>query len=390
MLEKLRVVDLTHHLAGPFCTQKLADMGADVIKVEPVGGEWSRHAIMGQTVGGGSTAFSTVNRSKRGLAIDLKTPQGLSIVTELAHSADVFVVNMRPPAVKRLGLDYESLHVVNPRLVYAMISGFGGTGPLAGRPGQDLLIQAFTGVAWNSGRREDPPVPCGSPFVDVATSHLATIGILSALLERETTGTGQLVSVSMVDAAIDVQCTEVMGYLNNGVLPRRTPYWSGAPNGTAPYGLHPTKDGHIAIAFGPFDGLANALEMPELARYTAWEDGFVHRDEIFALVSPRLLERTTDEWIERLDENRVWCGRVQDYDELFNHPHLVENRAVEVIETVDGFELRHPRFPIRYSADQPRARRPAPAVGQHNDEVLRELGKSDVEIAELREAGVLR
>ena len=329
MLNDIRVIDLTHHMAGPYCTQKLADMGADVIKVEPPLGEWSRRAIAGQYIDDIGTGFATVNRGKRGLAIDLKTDAGRKVLLELIKGADVLVVNMRPDAVKRLGLDYETAAEINSRLIYAAISGFGDSGPLAWRPGQDLLIQAFTGVAWNAGRSIDPPVPAGTPFVDVATSHLAVVGILGALIERWRTGLGQKLSVTMVDAAIDVQATEVMGYLNNDQILERSPYWSGHPTGAAPYGIHQTKDGYIAIAFGPYAGFANAMDLDVLRVYTSWDDGYAHRDEIYALIVPELRRRTTDEWIDRFDRQGIWCGVVNDYKGLFSHPHIVENGYVE-------------------------------------------------------------
>lgn len=390
MLEGIRVIDMTHHMAGPFCTQKLGDMGADVIKIEPPAGEWSRHAIRDQRIGELSTAFCTVNRSKRGLAVDLKSPQGISIMHDLVRTADVFVTNMRPAAVKRLGLDYEQVADLNRRLVYMSISGFGEDGSLADRPGQDLLIQAFTGVTWNAGRRSDPPIAAGTPFADVATSYLATIGILAALIHRERTGLGQKLSTNLMEAAIDVQATEVMGYLNNGQILDRDPYWSGHPTGTAPYGIHATKDGYIAIAFGPYEGFANALELDELRRFTAWEDGYTHRDEIYGLIVPLLLERTTDEWIARFDAQRVWCAPVNTYAELFRHPHVLANEIVEEVRAEGRPPIRHTRFPVRFGADQAHSRSQPPLVGENTDEILRELGRSDSEIDELRAGGAVR
>lgn len=390
MLEGIRVIDMTHHMAGPFCTQKLGDMGADVIKVEPPAGEWTRRAINDQQIGDLSTAFCTVNRSKRGLAVDLKSPEGLAIMHDLVQTADVFVVNMRPGAVARLGLDYDRLTQLNPRLIHMSITGFGEEGPLAGRPGQDLLAQAFTGVTWNAGRRSDPPIPAGTPFVDVATSYLATIGILAALVHRDRTGLGQKLSANLLESAMDVQATEIMGYLNNGQILDRAEYWSGHPTGTAPYGIHPTKDGYIAIAFGPYGGFADALEVDELRRFTQWDDGYTHRDEIYGLVVPRLLERTTQEWIDRFDAHGVWCGRVNTYADLFEEPHVVANGIVEEVRSNVRPPIRHTRFPVRFGLDQPRARSHPPLVGEDTDDILRELGRTDDDIADMRSAGVVR
>ena len=390
-LSGVRVIDISHHMAGPTSTQKLGDLGADVVKIEPPGtGEWTRtRPIANAWVGDMNTSLIAMNRNKRSLTLNLKHPDGYAVLVDLIKDADVFVENFRPEVCKRLKVDYESLSAINPRLIYCAITGYGDDGPLHLRPGQDLILQAFSGVTWSAGRVGDPPVPMGTFVADATTANHAVIGILGALLARERTGKGQKISVNLLNSLMDVQLQEFTTYLNTGILPARSEERLAHPFINSPYGIHHTKDGFIAIAMTPFDLLADALECEELKRFTDWSAGYTHRDEIFRLTTAALLKRTTAEWIERLDGFNVWSGPVQTYAEVAEHPQVKHNGIVREIEHPDLGTLRVMNFPVAFSGTPATIRRLPPRLGEHNEEILSGLGKSSQEIEALRTTGAI-
>jgi crotonobetainyl-CoA:carnitine CoA-transferase CaiB-like acyl-CoA transferase len=267
-LQGVRVIDLTHFMAGPACTQKLADLGADVIKVEPETGEFTRVWSIGDAfVQTESTSYHALNRNKRSIVLNAKDPDDYAALRKLITTADVFIQNFRPGVSDRLKLDYETLKASNPRLIYCAISGYGQSGPNRDRPGQDLLIQAFSGLPWNSGAADDPPVAAGSFIADSAAGNLAAIGILSALLARQRTGKGQKVEVSLLGALMDLQIQELTAFMNAGVEPKRQPERLAHPLLNGPYGLHRTADGWVAMSTTPLDVLAEALEVLVLSYF---------------------------------------------------------------------------------------------------------------------------
>lgn len=390
-LSGVRILDISHHMAGPMCTQKLGDMGADVIKVEPPGlGEWGRVRPIGNAwVKELNTSFISLNRNKRSLTLDLKNPKGYEIFAKLVKEVDVLVGNFRPEVNRRLKTDYEAVKELNPRIIYCSITGYGEDGPYEKRPGQDLLIQGLSGVAWNAGRRNDAPIPLGTFVADATTSYMSCIGILGALYHRALTGEGQKVSVNLISALMEVQIQEITTYLNTGVLPQRTDELLGHPLINSPYGIHKTSDGYLALAMAPFDKLADALGLEQL-RGLQWEQGFIRRDEIFRLVAEVLKTRTTAEWIEHLDKFNVWSGPVNNYKELVEDPQIKHLGMIGTIEHPDIGEIRYVNCPIQWSATPAYAHLPPPKLGEHNEEILKSLGVSEHEIAALRSEGVIQ
>ncbi|GAB2964537.1 CoA transferase [Streptomyces pseudoechinosporeus] len=391
ILHGYRVVDLSIAMAGPLAAMRLGDLGADVVKVEPPGGEWQRHTPAGGAKGAQLNAsFLALNRNKRSLAVDLKSEAGRDVVLDLAREADVFLQNYRPGVAERLGMDYASIRAVNPEIVYVSISGYGDTGPYATRPGQDLLLQAITGAMYSVGRADDPPAPSGTYAIDALTAYSAFEGALAALLHRERTGEGQLVTVNMLDAAIAAQMQELSVYTVGGVPQTRGSEPHGHTYIRAPYGVFATKDGYVALAMPPLDALADALDVPELRGLDTDVAGHDSRDEITALVRRQLPHRTTEEWLQIFDERGIWAGPVHAYPEVLADPQVRHNRSfVTYQHPVEG-EVTTPGFPYRFSSTPPAIHRGAPLTGEHTREILCELGYSERQSDTLHAEGSVR
>jgi crotonobetainyl-CoA:carnitine CoA-transferase CaiB-like acyl-CoA transferase len=388
-LDGVRVLDASQMLAGPICAMRLGDLGADVVKVEPPHGEHNRHhGFGGVRVSGATPTFVGLNRNKRSVTLDLKQPGGLAALLELVGQADVFLQNYRVGTAERLGIGWEQLRAVNPRLVYAQISGYGEDGPWRDRPGQDLLVQAMSGSMWAVGAADDAPQPGALWAVDAMTGYQTAIGILAALHARERSGEGQKVSVSMLGAVMDCQVQELTTHLNSEATFERTQEPSAHSWIPAPYGVFRTSDDWLVLAMAPAAALGDALDEPRLAELTGPDDGIVHRDEVHALVARRLLERTTAEWVAFFDERRLWSGPVADYDDLVQHPQVAATDMVVAIEDADGTELRLPAPPVRLSATPADIRRAPPRLGADNAGVLEEwLGWSQAHIEQEDAAG---
>jgi crotonobetainyl-CoA:carnitine CoA-transferase CaiB-like acyl-CoA transferase len=390
ILTGYRVLDCTIAMAGPFAAQRLGDLGADVIKIEPPAGEWQRHVSAGGARGNRvNVSFLSLNRNKRSLAIDLKKPEGRALLLDLVRSADVFMQNYRPGVAERLGVDYEALRAINPRLVYVSISGYGDTGPYRDRPGQDLLLQAMSGAMLNTGRAADPPLPAGQYLVDAVTAYTAFEGALAALLHRERAGEGQLVKVNMLDAIVTMQMQELSVFTVGGQPQRRTNEPHAHVYIRAPYGIFATKDGFLALAFPPLKKLAAAIDAPALATMDDEVDTFGRRDEIFAIVRERLLTRPLADWLAAFEEHDIWAGPVYGYAELVRDSQIAENKTfVEYDHPTEG-RVKTPGFAISFSRTPSTVARGAPLAGQHTREILRELGLDDRRIDELLTAQVV-
>ena len=395
-LAGLRVLDLTLAMAGPMCTQRLAEMGADVIKVEaPGGGDFSRAATMGGVTGfGDGICFVALNRAKRSLVVDLKRPEGREAVLALARGADVLVQNYRPGVAARLGVDHASLAPIAPRLVYGSISGYGEDGPMAARPGQDLLLQAFSGLTFNGGVEGGLPQASPLYMVDVTASHMLCEGILAALLERSVTGRGREVRVSMLGAIMEMQAQEVTAFLASPAPPRR----SRAPQVSIwqepPYGLHACRTGVLAIAQADLAVLAEALDLPVLAGLKAARPADADaealaawRDRVVEAVAARLREKDAAHWDALLAPRGVWCMVANDYAAFLAHP-----QAAAVLT-----DMEHPRMGryrtvapgIRFPDGPPAPLAPPPAYGAHSREVLAEAGLDAARIDALVASGVV-
>ena len=390
ILSGYRVVDLSIAMAGPFAAMRLGDLGADVIKVEPVTGEWQRHTSAGGAAGHQVNAsFLSLNRNKRSLAVNLKSAEGREIVLGLARRSDVFLQNYRPGVAERLGMDYASIRGVRPGIVYVSVSGYGEDGPYANRPGQDMLLQAMSGAMFSAGRESDPPAPAGTFAIDAITAYSAFEGALAALLHRERTGEGQLVTVNMLDAAIAVQAQELSIFTVGGIPQRRGRQPHGHAYIRAPYGTFATADGYLALAFPSLAVLGEVLDIPELAGMDDEADGHARRDEITALVSARLPARATADWLSLFSERGIWAGPVYTYADVISDPQVQHNGSLVSYDHPTEGRVTTPGFPYKFSATPPEVRRGAPLTGEHTREILAELGWDDLAADGLAERGVV-
>jgi crotonobetainyl-CoA:carnitine CoA-transferase CaiB-like acyl-CoA transferase len=373
-LTGLRILELTQVMAGPFCGQVLADMGADVVKIEPPGGDSTREAL-------GAGAFLAVNRNKRSLVLDLKSAEHQAVLHRLVADADVLLENYRPGVAARLGADWETLSSINPRLIYASVSGFGQTGPYAQRPGYDLIAQGLSGVMSVTGEPDGDPVKCGVPIGDLSAGLFCAVAILSAVVARERTGRGQRIDTSLFEGALALSIWETAELWGSGRVPQ--PLGSGHRL-LAPYQALRTADGHITVGANNqrmWRLLCETIGRPQLiddARFASNDDRMERRSELVVELEKALIERGTHEWVDVLVEAGVPCGPIHDYRQVFEDPHT-QAREMEV--QVDGTRMLG--IPVKLSDTPGSVRRAAPSLGEHSDEVLREAGFSEAEIAGL-------
>ncbi|MQB42103.1 CaiB/BaiF CoA-transferase family protein [Rhizobium sp. ICMP 5592] len=375
-LAGLLVVDMSQFLSGPYCTLRLMDLGARVIKIErPEGGDLSRRLYLSDNESGDSTIFHAINRSKESLAIDLKSERDMQALRRLISQADVLVQNFRPGVIERLGLGYEAASEINPRLVYCSISGYGEDGPWVSRPGQDLLAQSRSGVMWLNGDEGQGPVPFGLAIGDMLAGAAAAQGILAALVRRDITGKGGLVETSLLEALVDLQVEVLTVHMNSGNrLPQRSGFRSAHAYLSAPYGVYPASDGYLAIAMTPISKLADLLGMDELAPYRddpkSW---FTARDEIKALIAARIATGTVDEWLGILEPADIWCAKVLDWPELLQSEGFGVLDMLQTVGRGDGVSLATTCSPIRIDGQRPKFERAAPEVGEHNAAIWEEF-----------------
>ncbi|MTH78522.1 CaiB/BaiF CoA transferase family protein [Paracoccus aestuariivivens] len=391
ILDGITVLDCSIAMAGPFAAQRLGDLGADVIKIEPLTGEWQRHAPAGGITGNRiNVSFLSLNRNKRSLAVDLKSEGGREVLRKLVASADVFIQNYRPGVADRLGVDYGTLSAINPRLIYVSMSGYGEDGPSARRPGQDLLLQAMSGAMMSSGRAGEPPTPAGQYLVDSIAAYNAFEGALAALFHRERTGEGQKVEVNMLDAITTIQMQE-LSVFTVGQKPQER---SAEPHAhvyiRSPYGIFGTSDGkYMALAMPNFPGLARALDEPRFAALDEMTAGWEDRDETFALVREAIAKFTRDDVLARLETEGIWVAPVYGYADLVDDPQIRHNGTfIEYDHPTEG-RVKTPGFPIRFSKTPSELRFGAPLTGQHTDEVLRAAGYDAAQIEELARSGAI-
>ncbi|WP_312470998.1 CaiB/BaiF CoA-transferase family protein [Brucella sp.] len=390
VLSGYRVLDCSIAMAGPFAAQRLGDLGADVVKVEPTTGEWQRHVAAGGAEGNRvNVSFLSLNRNKRSLAVDLKSPDGKQVLLDLVKTADVFLQNYRPGVAKRLGVDYESLSKINPKLIYVSISGYGEDGPYVHRPGQDLVLQGMSGAMLSAGREGEPPTAAGQYLVDAITAYTAFEGALAALLHRERTGEGQLVQVNMLDAITTIQMQELSVFTVGGKPQTRSAEPHAHVYIRAPYGAFATSDRFIIVAFPKLKTLGEVIGEDSFLTMNDEVDTWARRDEIFAKTRDKLKTKTSAEWLELLRAADIWCGPVYGYADLVDDEQIKHNGTFVEYEHPTEGKVKTPGFPIRFSKTPSTVDRGAPVTGQDTRDVLAEAGYAADKIEALEKSGAI-
>ncbi len=390
-LDNVKVVDLTRTLAGPFCTMMLGDMGADVVKIEePERGDETR----GWTPfwNDVSTQFLSFNRNKRSLAVNLKEKEGVDIVLGLAAKADVVVESFRTGALDRMGLGYEAVSQRNPSIVYCSVSGYGRTGPLADKPGYDLIIQAYSGLMNLTGEPDGLPLRVGFSLVDLFTGMMAYGCILTALRYRDNTGEGQWIDTSLLDGQVATMSYHATGYLATGNEPQRL--GSGHPS-LVPYQSFPTSDGFFILGCanqGLWERMCQAIGRPDLLqdpRFTTNTERVSHRAECEEALSEVFRTNSTEHWVTVITEAGIPCGPINRVSQVLSDPQVLSRDMVVEIPHPEVPDLKVPGSPLKLTATPPTIRQHPPILGQHNEEILESAGYNPEQISQLRKSGVL-
>jgi CoA:oxalate CoA-transferase len=375
-LEGLLVLDFSQFLAGPSAALRLADLGARVIKIErPDGGDLCRRLyISNLELEGDSTLFHSINRNKESFAADLKNGEDRGRVLALVARADVLIQNFRPGVMERLGLDYGSLHTRFPRLVYAEVTGYGASGPWRDKPGQDLLVQALSGLAWLNGNADQPPMPFGLAVADMfAGAHLVQ-GILASLVRRGVNGQGAHVEVSLLESVLDFQFEVLTTHLNDGGMPpKRSSVNNAHAYLGAPYGIYRTASGFLALAMGSVTHLGKLLGCAALEAYHEPQSWFTARDEIKSTLAGHLASHPTAYWLSILEPAGYWCSDVLTWPELLSSEPFQALDMVQDVACRGGSVLRTTRCPIRIDGQIFKSAKPAPAVGEHSERIMKEF-----------------
>lgn len=377
-LEGLLVLDFSQFLSGPLAGLRLADLGARVIKIErPGSGDICRDLyISNLELDGDSTLFHSINRNKESFAANLKDPAELAQVKKLIEEADVLIQNFRPEATKRLGLHYEAVKEINPRLVYAEITGYGKEGPWKDKPGQDLLVQALSGLTWLNGDASQLPMPFGLSIADMMAGEQLVQGILACLVRRDIQGKGGHVEVSLLEAILDVQFEVLTTYLNDGgELPKRGQTNSAHAYLGAPYGIYATADGYLALAMGSVTELGKLLECAALERYTDPQTWFSMRDEIKCIIAEHLQLKTTSEWLNVLEPAGYGCAPVLTWERLLDHEGFQALNMIQEVYRANGVPLTTTRCPIRIGGKIFNSTKGSPKIGEDNEKILDEIGR---------------
>jgi crotonobetainyl-CoA:carnitine CoA-transferase CaiB-like acyl-CoA transferase len=389
LLAGVRILAFCHWLQGPAASQYLADLGADVIKIEPIGGAAERKVLgPGRGPDGASSLFVSGNRNQRSIALDLKSADGRALVMSLLQEYDIVIENFRPGVMDKLGLGYEDLRRVSPAVIYASATGYGSSGPMADKPGQDLLAQALTGLVAASGER---PTAAGAAVIDQHGAALLAMAVLAAVTRRSRNGQGCLVEASLFNAGIDLQMEALTFYLNreggafDDVLARRGEL--GTWYHPAPYGIYDVADGHVAVSL--VDKSLLQVALPGVLDALTLLDPVTDRDAFAAAVADALRPLSRGEVEEVLSAAGVWCAPVLTYEDVEHHPQVVHNGLIEQVGDND-WQARVVKHPVRYDGEVPPVTRNPPRIGEHTAEILEQLGYGPERIEELVAAGVVR
>ena len=375
-LDGLLVLDFSQFLSGPSAALRLSDLGARVIKIErPERGEDGRNLYLSDCmIEGESTLFHAINRDKESYCVDLKDPQQREAVEELIRRADILIANFRPGVMQRLGLDYAAVKAINPRIVYGEITGYGIAGPWAERPGQDLLLQALSGLTWLSGSRDDGPVAMGVPVADIFTGAQLVQGILAAVFAREFSGEGSHVEISMLETMLDFQFEPLTILLHDPEQTVERAAVNGAHTLVAgAYGFYRTADGYIALSMGRVEDLARLLDCPALLPYSDPSLAFRERDAIKQILAEHLPSQTTEHWLSLLEPADIWCAEVLDWNQLRAHDGFTALNMLQSLPISEETNLTTSRCPIRIDEEFLWGTHPAPKLGQHQAAINNEI-----------------
>ncbi len=376
-LEGLIVLEFSQFLSGPYAGLRLADLGARVIKIErPDVGDLCRNLYISDTdLDGDSTLFHAINRNKESFAANLKDPNDIESVKRLIEKADIITQNFRPGVIERIGLDYENVKKINPKIVYGTISGYGPEGPWSSLPGQDLLAQSRTGLVWLNGNGGEAPTPMGLAVADMLAGHSLVEGILAAIIKRFRTGKGSHVETSLVEALLDFQFEVLTTYFNDGNRkPQRSAYNNAHAYLSAPYGIYKTSDGYIAIAMTPLPQLGELLNLESIKNLHNQKEWFTKRDDIKKNIGDWIEKESTDHWLSILEPADIWCAKVLDWETMVKHEGFKILDMVQRIHRDDGLDIETLRCPIKIDGEIFKSKKAAPKIGNDNKNIKKEFG----------------
>jgi crotonobetainyl-CoA:carnitine CoA-transferase CaiB-like acyl-CoA transferase len=388
-LEDVTIADFTQLMQGAWASQKLGDMGADVIKIEPPGGERERAVPYGgEYFDGVAPGFLAKDRNKRSVVLNLKSEEGREAALDIIAEADVLMENFRPDVMDRLGLAYDDVTEINGDIIYVSASAYGSSGPYADRPGQDLLYQAMTGLASYTGRSDDPPTPAGTVVADEHSATLVAYYTMTALFHREATGEGQKLEASLLDSAVDFQCQEITYALNTNETLERGERTHGHPALWPPYGIYETAESHLAVGMSPLSDVAETFGLADrLGDYRDPTEIYEDRDEIHRTIEAYTREQDVDDLVERLSAADVQAVEVADIEEVVDDPQIEHNDMLIEVDHPTGGTFTTTGFPVEMSETSEAIRYRPPKLGEHTEEVLEEVGYDGEQIDAVLEAG---
>tara|TARA_B100001029_G_scaffold170315_1_gene166018 strand:+ start:370 stop:1542 length:1173 start_codon:yes stop_codon:yes gene_type:complete len=376
-LEGLTVLEFSQFLSGPYAGLRLADLGARVIKIErPEVGDLCRNLYISDTdLEGDSTLFHAINRNKESFAANLKDPNDLQLVKKLIEKADIITQNFRPGVIERIGLDYNNVKKINPKIVYGTISGYGSEGPWSKLPGQDLLAQSRTGLVWLNGNGGEAPTPMGLAVADMLAGHSLVEGILAAVIKRFRTEKGSHVETSLVEALLDFQFEVLTTYFNDGNRkPKRSSYNNAHAYLSAPYGIYKTSNGYIAIAMTPLPQLGELINLDSIKNLHNQKEWFTKRDDIKKNIGDWIEKESTEHWLGILEPADIWCAKVLDWETMIKHEGFKILDMVQRIQRDDGLDIETLRCPIKIDGVIFKSNKAAPKIGNDTNNIKKEFG----------------
>ena len=375
-LEGLTVLEFSQFLSGPYAGLRLADLGARVIKIErPDVGDLCRNLYISDTdLEGDSTLFHAINRNKESFAANLKDPSDVATVKKLIEKSDIITQNFRPGVIERIGLDYDNVKKINPKIVYGTISGYGSEGPWRSLPGQDLLAQSRTGLVWLNGNGGEAPTPMGLAVADMLAGHTLVEGILAAVIKTFRTEKGSHVETSLVEALLDFQFEVLTTYFNDGNRkPQRSSYNNAHAYLSAPYGIYKTLNGYIAIAMTPLPQLGELIKLDSIKNLHDQKEWFTKRDDIKKNIGDWIVKESTEHWLSILEPADIWCAKVLDWETMVKHEGFKILDMVQRIQRDDGLDIETLRCPIKIDGEIFKSNKAAPKIGNDNNNIKKEF-----------------